>query len=83
MKSLRTMAVQPLCWSLVVPVAAFGVAKATSAPIYGPRILAYALGLAIPGIIAGGLLPVPASGWRAFLLLIVPIAALRLSYRFC
>ncbi|MCU0959392.1 MAG: hypothetical protein MUF48_04745 [Pirellulaceae bacterium] len=83
MKSLRTMATHPFFWSLVVPVVAFGFAKAASAPIYGSRILAYALSMAIPGIIAGGLLPVPASGWRALLLLIVPFGALQLSYRFC
>jgi hypothetical protein len=83
MKSLRTLATHSLFWSVVVPIAAFGLAKATSAPIYGSRILAYALGLAIPGVIAGFLLPVSASGWRTLLLLIVPIAALRLSYRFC
>ncbi len=83
MKSLHAVVTHPLFWSLVVPVAAFGLAKVAFAPIYGIGILTYALGLTIPGFMAGCLLPLPASGWRTLLLLILPIAGLDLAYRFC
>jgi hypothetical protein len=83
MKSLRAVVRHPIFWGLFIPIAAFGLAKAASAPIFGPRILAYALGLTIPGIIAGCLLPVPACGWQTLSLLILPFGGWWLGYRFC